>query len=366
MTTQKIYNSIERDKQVTYLAKRHGKDGTVYYVFIKQIQNKRYSKVIGNSNNMTIAQARLKANQMYMDISIGKFNSAADITVERAINEIFLPYCQSRPNYKLYFSVCTNFIKPLLGSDKVKEISYAVAQETVNRLVQKGYKPETIRKHVVVLNRLFHVLIKHELAFSNPFSHVDRPKVSNFIKVSMTPEESNAFFRICKDLDTLFSLCLALMLFTGLRVSEAISIKTTDISGDYKTLRLPKTKSGEVQQIALSSVASAILKRSVEMSHNEYAFSSPTKLDSHISPPRGAMEEVKKHMFSQGYDISRITMHALRKTFATRCAEATNGDMFMVARQIRHSSPAILNRYVHYHDQSISNVTESVAQSIVH
>lgn len=365
MARQKHYSSIERDKQLPYLAKRQGKNGTVYYLFIKQIKNKRYNIVIGNSNNMTLAQARLKANQMYVDISIGKLKTPADITIEQAINDIFLPSCEAKPNYNLYLRVSRNFIVPTLGKVKVKDINYSVAQEAVNRLVEKEYQPETIRKHVLVAKSLFKTLIKNELAFTNPFEHVERPKVSNFIKVSMTPKESNAFYSICKDLDTPFSLCLALMLFTGLRVSEAVSIKTADISSDYKTLTLPNTKSGHAQHVSLSSVAASIIKRSVERTHNEFIYPSPIKLDSHISPPRGAMNEVKKLMLDRGHDISRITMHALRKTFATMCAEATQGDMLMVARQIRHSSPAILNRYVHYQDHSLSTVTESVAQSIV-
>jgi integrase len=64
--------------------------------------------------------------------------------------------------------------------------------------------------------------------------------------------------------------CLWLYLLTGLRKNELLQARWSDIIWDRAQLRLPDTKSGEEQWIALSAPVIAILQAIPQLSDNPY------------------------------------------------------------------------------------------------
>lgn len=315
---------------------------------------------------MKYKDAREIAIQMAAKIRSGQQAHASNLMMKRAVKEFFIPHLKmTKDNPQAYLTITTLFLVGFFGQLRVKNVCFMTVQNAIYKLQKQGYAPETIRKRVLLGKMFFNLLIQLNLAFQNPFENVSRPKVSNVLKVSMIKEESVAFVSVCRTINTVHAASILLMLFTGLRLSEALGIRKSDVNSNFTRLTLPKTKSGQVQVVALNSVSALLLKRMSENSWNDYVFPSAIKLHAPIAPPRNCMSAIKKEMKLLGFDISRITFHALRKTYATICAEETGGDLLMVAAQLRHSSPAILNRYVNYQSPQLTQVTESVAQALL-
>ena len=339
---------------------------TKTYRFIKQCNHKRYNILIGHAPIMKLKEAREIAIQLLAKLSSGQMRHHSSMKISQAVDDYFIPYCKNaKEGYKAYLTIVNHYILPFFGKYSIKDVTSQQVQLSVYELQSSGYKAESIRKRLLVGSVLFKLLIRNDLASFNPFIGVERPKVSNIKKVSMTKDEYHAFVKVCMSMDNIHADCILLMLLTGLRVSEAISIKVSNVNIALSQLLLPKTKAGREQTQPLNSTALEILKSRSIKSWNQYVFPSLVNTDSHISAPRHCMKLIKEKMALQGHDISRITFHALRKTYATVCAEVTSGDMLMVSSLLRHSSPAIVNRYVNYQDNKISHVNNHVAEKLL-
>lgn len=312
---------------------------------------------------MRLTDARTKTLKLVTDIRDDLPQS--NMRVDEAFDEYVIPYYKKFVKDPNPLAIIRNIIIPKFGHIPVSMITTMDAQKFVYDLDDQDFAPETIRKILLVAKRLYKELIKHQLVIFNPFESLYRPKVSNIITTVLTREQRHPFIECCIQEQSVFGDYILLLLLSGLRNSECARIKLKDITDDFQFLNLPSTKVGVPQQIVLNSAAQKVLRRRAELTWNEYLFPSPLKTDTHISSPRGALDRIKKRMVERGLDISDLTLHALRRTFASTCAEVTGGDLNMVAQQIRHSSIHVLKRYVHRQRNDVIAASEATAQSLM-
>jgi len=336
------------------------------YRFIKQINKKRYNKKIGSTNEISLADARRYAAELETKICNIVYRQNSNMLIKDACNDFLVPYYthfvrgSSNP-----IGIISNYLVATFGDIQINALSVMQTQNSIHALMAEGYAPETIRKRILVGKTLYRQLIKHKLADFNPFSDLDLPTVSNIRTLVLTKEQRLPFIQCCRDEDSVYADCLLIQLATGLRVSEAIGIQSADISNDYTSLTLPRTKVGSAQHIALNSLAEEILRRRAALTWNTYLFPSPLHTATHISSPKGCFQRIKARMKILGHDIENLHQHDLRRTFASTCAEVTGGDMHMVASQLRHSSTHILRRYVHYQSDHIARASEETGKALL-
>ena len=68
----------------------------------------------------------------------------------------------------------------------------------------------------------------------------------------LTPEQGFAVLTAADAIDTEFGLFLRLLLYTGMRLGEAISIKLAQLDLDGSSIYLPKTKNSDARQVHLT------------------------------------------------------------------------------------------------------------------
>lgn len=100
---------------------------------------------------------------------------------------------------------------------------------------------------------------------------------------------------------------LLLVLFTGMRRSEAAGLRWDDIDFEGLSLRVKDTKNGKPLQIPLNSFLLGLLKRRHEESENKYVFPG-TGRTGHLVEPKRAIDNVTK---KTGIPFSS---HDLRRT----------------------------------------------------
>jgi integrase len=124
---------------------------------------------------------------------------------------------------------------------------------------------------------------------------------------------------------------LTLLLFTGMRRSEAASLTWDDIDLDAKTLRIPgdRTKPGRDLRLPLSDVVYSMLKARRSLGKTAYVFPSSSR-SGHVEEPKYPLALVAE---TCGIHVSA---HDLRRTFIT-VAESCGVDGYALKALVNHS-----------------------------
>lgn len=150
----------------------------------------------------------------------------------------------------------------------------------------------------------------------------------------LLPEELAAWYAAVQTVDNdVMRDYLLLCLFTGLRRTEAMTLKWKHVRLDSKLILIPaeNTKAGREHGLPLSDFLHALLlKRSrVRRIDNEYVF--PAKSGpGHMTEPKRAIDHVIK------VSGIKFTLHTLRRTFET-IAERLDISYYALKRLINHS-----------------------------
>ncbi len=145
---------------------------------------------------------------------------------------------------------------------------------------------------------------------------------------------------------------LSLIYSAGLRVSEAIAMKLTDIDSDRMLIHVKNAK-GKKERYTLLSDKVLVLLREYYQAYKpkEYLF------EGQFGGPysdRSAQQSLKKAALRAGIQ-KNITLHSLRHSFATHLLE--NGtDIRYIQNLLGHSSPKTTMIYTHVSEQSIQKI----------
>lgn len=131
--------------------------------------------------------------------------------------------------------------------------------------------------------------------------------------------------------DTMSSIDLVrFLLLTGLRISEASSLRWDQVHLDDAYFHLPNPKNSNPVSMPLSTQAVELLKARPKVEGNPYVFPSWGKAG-HIVDPRDIMKKVS------GVAGSHITPHDLRRTFtniALRCCRVEKFKTYLLTNHI--------------------------------
>ena len=315
---------------------------------------------------MKVVEARNAARELIVKKQTARGIVSSKTTISMALDEVIYPKFEITLKDSKSAKSCNDlFLRKYFGDREPESVTHIEVQKAVINEVNASFAPETIRKRVGAASKSYKTFIKLGLATHNPVDGVERPKVSNIRSVTLTPEQRPDWYKCCIAENSIGADAVLVQYLLTLRVSEAVSIKVSDVSSDFKTLALLDTKAGKTQYVAINSIAQELFKRRINNTWNEWVFPSEKYTDRHITSPRGAFNRIKKRMAVLGHDVSTLTQHDQRRTAASACAEVTNGDVHMIAKQLRHSNPSILHRYVHYQSDAVAAVSEATVQALI-
>lgn len=131
--------------------------------------------------------------------------------------------------------------------------------------------------------------------------------------------------------------------FTGLRVSDIVSLKVSDVQGTYLSVVEQKTKKRKTVKInaKLKCVLNAYIV-AMGLSGNQPLF--PSRQNTKIST-RQVQRIVKAAAKVLGLDRN-INSHSMRKTFAYNLYVITNYNIATVMQALNHSKEAITLKYL--------------------
>lgn len=226
-----------------------------------------------------------------------------------------------------------------------EEVEHLTRQRVVE-VLSRDVAPSTLANYDRALRGFVNWLLAVDYLRANPFRGRKRPKEEWRLKQVLSAEEIKALFKAASR-DPRFRYrnlsILALALGSGLRASEICRLQLGDVNWEEMTVTVAgKTGAGVVP---LTRETMRYLRLYVE---RERKTTTPYLFAHRNRPltPQSLSTWIRRQAKAAG--IQRpIGMHLLRHTFATHYLNS-GGDPYTLQRILRHKSPAMTSRYLHF------------------
>ena len=205
--------------------------------------------------------------------------------------------------------------------DRAGAVTATSLNSYVLYLEQNGMKPATISRNIASMKAFFLYLYKNQKIASDPTEHLKAPKIEKKLPSVLTTDEMNRLLdqpsgNSPKELRD--KAMLELLYATGIRVSELISLKLTDVNLQMEYVSC--TDSHKERTIPFGKKAKESLKRYlqdgrpklVENEESEWLF---TNCSGQSMSRQGFWKLIKAYGGKAGIE-SEITPHTLRHSFA--------------------------------------------------
>jgi integrase len=127
---------------------------------------------------------------------------------------------------------------------------------------------------------------------------------------------------------------------TGLRISDILTLKVSDVKGTHIVLREEKTE--KTKRISISHIREELNTYIDGMNDNDYLFSSRKGANKPIT--RVQAYRILNNV-AEKLSISEIGTHTLRKTFGYHFYQKTK-DVALLQELFNHSAPSVTLRYI--------------------
>ncbi len=153
---------------------------------------------------------------------------------------------------------------------------------------------------------------------------------------------------------------IRLLLFTGARLSEIISLEWDHVDLEKGMLALPSRKGGGRKPHPASSEVVAIVREINKHSSSPWLFPREANPERHISAEviESTWQKIRHHA-----DLKDVRLHDLRHTVGTYASQA-GGNAFLISHLLRHRNITITNRYVNPDVDPIREISEIIGNRI--
>ncbi len=182
----------------------------------KQLRKSVYGK--------TQKEVRQKLSQAVAALDNGDYFQPSKMTLSRWV-EIWLQEYTGDKKYltvKHYKAQCKTHIVPSLGAVKLSELAPPQIQAFYNGLQRDGLAAKSVRNIHGILTKCLSTAVQVGYLRSNPASMVTLPKIEKKEIHPLTDEQVKDFLRVSAGDE--YEILLKVILFTGLRESEAIGL----------------------------------------------------------------------------------------------------------------------------------------------
>lgn len=238
------------------------------------------------------------------------------------------------------------------------EVSYDVVKAWLINLDEKKNKSTTVSRKISSLRGFYKYLINNKVIDSNPFSLVSLPKKERHLPRFFYYNELEEMFQVPK-LNTALGqrdrLLLEMLYATGVRVSELVNIKVSDINGEeIKVLG----KGNKERIVEFGDYAESILElylkegyKHLNIKKSEYLFLNNRggKLTT-----RG-VRYILDNIINKTTIDKKISPHMLRHTFATHLLNE-GCDLLTVQELLGHESLTATSIYTHITNDRLKEV----------
>ena len=234
-----------------------------------------------------------------------------------------------------------------------KELHKTDILNYLESLIQKGYSKSSQNQHINAIKFYYEKV----LGKKREFYYVERPRKDRKLPVVLSKEEVQRLFQSSYNLK--HKTILAIIYSCGLRVSEIINMKITDIDYERNTIWIRNSKSNKDRQVQLAFQIQELIKQyTLRYKPKQYLINGMNggKYSS------ASIQKMIKATACRATIEKDLTPHTLRHSFATHLLE--NGtDIRFIQHILGHSNIQTTQIYTHVstsHVSKINNPSDSM------
>ena len=253
-----------------------------------------------------------------------------------------------------------SFIRPY--QDNFLKVTTRDIRKWLSKLSLKGYSEKTINRKIASLKSFYNFLLKTDTISQNPLQPINSLKVRKKIPVPFSPDEMNMLFDsniFEDDFEGIRDRVLITILYsTGIRRSELINIKTSDIDLHNKQLKVLGKRNKERIVPLLSSVVD-LIEAYIQIKNDFFK----NKLNSgylFVTQKGKKMYGMLVYRLINSY-LSKVSVkhkkspHMIRHTFATHLLN-NGADLNAIKELLGHTSLAATQVYTHTSVQHLKEI----------
>lgn len=289
-------------------------------------------------------------------------------------------------SYKKDLEELFDFLKDI----KIEEITTKDLKKYLEFLYKNGVATSTMARHISSVKQFFNFLQLENIITENPASLLDHPKIQAHIPEILTEKEIEKLLDTAKKDKSNYGIQLYTMLellyATGLRISELVEMKISDIQKKYrsdglytiddfliingkgnKERLIPINKTAKDALIKYINLRESLLngKKSEWLWTTMATFSKDKKdtkvifkKDNHIARQIFALN-LKQLAIESNINPEKVHPHILRHSFATHILQR-GADLRVVQELLGHSDISTTQIYTHIADEKLKKIVNEL------
>ena len=351
---------------------------------------------VGTFGTLTVEEARDRVRQLLAKVQLGEDVAAKPVkeenpTIADLCDEYLLKGCQ----HKKASTVATDngrierHIKPLLGMVRVQDLKRRNVDDffsdvAAGRGIEVKGGAGTARRSVRLLGGILTYAVNREYISENPRKGVKIGKDKSGERF-LSVDELRRLGETLREAETVglpwqFNggaqskhrpknpenqreiisphaiAAIRLLLLTGCRVGEILTLQWSQVDLEHGFLRLPDSKTGK-KEIVLGASALKVLVGIPRVGGNPYVIAGKAQ-----EKPRSDLKRPWKRIVD-ATGLTNLRLHDLRHSYASVGAASGMG-LPIVGKLLGHASPATTARYAHLADDPLRRASDSISHSI--
>jgi integrase/recombinase XerC len=246
-----------------------------------------------------------------------------------------------------------SFLSSQYNFSEVQKTDHQLIRSWIVSLMEDGHSPRTVNRKITTLKSYFRFLIKEGLIQENPMSRVIAPKTSQRLPAFVEQDSMKILFEeisfgegypAARD-----RLIMELFYATGMRLTELINLKDTDLDL-FKNILKVTGKRNKQRIIPFTNNMSGMLREYLIIKRETFPGENQ---ESHLFLTNKGEKIYAKMVYrivhqylDQVTTISKRSPHVIRHTFATHMLN-TGADLNAIKEILGHANLAVTQVYTH-------------------
>lgn len=342
------------------------RNGDLRFTVNIMVDGERIHRVVGKESEgvtreqaeRTIESLRTKAREGRLDLPRGRktHRSFADA------GEEYLERIEHHPKHGRNMKVKRHHIRrrlaPYFKTQRPDRLTDFAISHYIRHRREEGAATATINRELSTLSHFLNRCLEWRWIRERP--KITKGEESRKKIVVLTPEHQRRLMAAAvADQDDYCWLFVAFGLNTGMRHSEILRVRWTDIDFEQRRIYIGKAKAGQREQ-PITSALTDMLKREREQRKDQdgYIFA-VTRRDGKRGYRMTMTRQFQRAVIRAGLDPAKVTPHVMRHTAITQLVKA-GVDLPTIQTISGHKTLAMVLRYTHLSGTHIDSAMENI------
>ena len=239
--------------------------------------------------------------------------------------------------------------------DQINEISFQIIRTWIANLLEKGISPRSVTRKISTLKTYFKFLIRQGMLIENPMVKVVAPKSKKSLPVFIEEDQIASLLNEVQFekgfIGQRNKLIIELFYVTGVRLSELINIKISDVNFISQSIKVLGKRNKERIIPITSSVVNTLSNFFANNQQNTYLF---TDLEGKKLYNKLVYRIVNKYI-GKISSVNKKSPHILRHTFATHMLN-NGADINAIKELLGHANLSATQVYTHNSIEKLKTV----------